>query len=185
MHLLHTYIADQLAERINRRQIVVWYDPRGEFAQFVAELEGDELSPGVRQAGIAGTDTVIAEYDGSLFSLRSRVEPFVSADLPGPVLVYLSGVGRGDPEGSVLMELETAGDRWEPQLRQLARIALRQRYTDGVIDELLMRDNLDYSELVAATAGSGSGRRGQCRRAPGVGRVRGSRPTGEGARSLR
>jgi hypothetical protein len=151
-NLLHTYIAEQLAERINRRHIVVWYDPRREFDQFVAELEGDQLSAGVRRSDIGGTHTVIAEHDGSLYSLRCRVEPFVSADAPEPVLVYLSGVSR-DPEGSVLMELETAGARWEPQLRQLARVALRQRYTDGVIDELLARDNLDYGELVAAAAG--------------------------------
>lgn len=153
-HLLHDYIAEQLSERITRRQIIVWYDTRSEFTQFVGELEGDQLSAGVRRDDIAGTNTVIAEYDGSLFSLRSRVEPYVSADVPGPVLVYVSGVSR-DSEGSVLMELETAGARWEPQLRQLARNALRQRYTDGVIDELLMRDNLDYAELIAATAGGG------------------------------
>jgi hypothetical protein len=150
-HLLHSHIAEQLADRINRRRVVVWYDPRGEFAQFVAELNGDELGPGVRLGDIVGTDVVIAEHDGSLFSLRFRVEPFVSDETPGPVLVYLSGVSR-DPEGSVLMELEAAGSRWEPQLRQIARVALRQRYTDGVIDELLTRDHLNYGELVAATS---------------------------------
>ena len=153
-HLLYTHIAEQLAERISRRRVVVWYDPRGEFDQFVAELAGGQLSKGLRRAEIAGTDVVIAEHDGSLYSLRFRVEPFVSADTPEPVLVYLSGVSR-DPEGSVLMELETAGSRWEPQLRQLARIALRQRYTDGVIDELLTGDHLDYGELVVTTEGAG------------------------------
>jgi len=35
------------------------------------------------------------------------------------------------------MELEKAGECYEPQLRRLARNVLRQRYTDGVLDEML------------------------------------------------
>ena len=52
------------------------------------------------------------------------------------------------------MELELAGKRWEPQLRQLARIALQQRFTTGVIDELLDRDNLVYDDIAQAVAGN-------------------------------
>ena len=35
------------------------------------------------------------------------------------------------------MELEKAGDCYEPKLKQLARNLLRQRYTDGYIDGIL------------------------------------------------
>src|SRR5258708_39968860 len=54
------------------------------------------------------------------------------------------------------MELEFAGCRWEPQLRQLAWNGLRQRYTDGVIDELLGRERVTYEDLVAASTAEGA-----------------------------
>ena len=38
----------------------------------------------------------------------------------------------------------------------LARYALRQRYTDGVIDELLDRERVTYEDLVAASAAEGA-----------------------------
>ncbi|RWQ26817.1 hypothetical protein [Mesorhizobium sp.] len=40
MHALHDYISKQLAERLKVRKVVVWYDVRGEFALFIAELRG-------------------------------------------------------------------------------------------------------------------------------------------------
>ena len=32
MHPLHEYISKQLAEKLKARKVVVWYDPRREFA---------------------------------------------------------------------------------------------------------------------------------------------------------
>ena len=89
---------------------------------------------------------------GPCIRVRARVEHLVRGDEIPPVLIYLAGVNR-DVHGSVLMELELAGLRWEPQLKQLGRNALRQRFTDGVVDELLNRQNVTYGDLVAA-AGS-------------------------------
>ena len=43
MHPLYEYIAKQLADKLKARKIVVWYDPRREFAPFVAELRGGAL----------------------------------------------------------------------------------------------------------------------------------------------
>ena len=40
MHPLYDYISKQLAHKLKARKIVVWYDPRREFAPFVAELRG-------------------------------------------------------------------------------------------------------------------------------------------------
>jgi hypothetical protein len=154
-HLLHTYIAEQLAQHLNNHQVVVWYDPRSEFEPFVSELGGTPLENGLLQAIIGGVSATLATYDGSLYSLRSRVEPLAGVDEPQAVVLYLPRVSR-DHYGSVLMELELAGGRWEPQLRHLARNALRQRYTDGVIDELLNRERVAYEDLVAASAPEGA-----------------------------
>jgi hypothetical protein len=153
-HLLHTYIANQLLERLARR-VVVWYDPRAEFAAFIEEAKGDDDGLGPHEVLIAGTPVHLATHDGSLYSARTRVEPLVSGAEPALVVVYLAGVTR-DPGGSILMELELAGARWEPQLKQLARNALRQRFTDGIVDELLNRKGIAYGELVAAIEVDGS-----------------------------
>jgi PglZ domain len=150
-HLLHTYIAEQLARHLNNHRVVVWYDPRSEFEPFVSELNATLLDDSLLQVIIGGVATALATHDGSLYSLRSRVEPLVGVDEPHAVVLYLPGVSR-DQHGSVLMELELAGGRWEPQLRHLARNALRQLYTDGVIDELLDRERVTYEDLVAASA---------------------------------
>ncbi len=55
------------------------------------------------------------------------------------------------------MEAALAGTTWAPQLKKFARDTLRQRYTDGVIDELLRPDGVTYQDLVAAMADDGSG----------------------------
>src|SRR5262249_6055752 len=57
---------------------------------------------------------------------------------------------------SVLMEIEKAGECYEPQLKRLARNVLRQRYTDGVIDEMLAPDRVTYEDLALATADTSS-----------------------------
>jgi hypothetical protein len=150
-HLLHNYIAEQLTRQLNNHRVVVWYDPRSEFEPFVSELGGTRLDNGLARVMIGEVTTTLAVHDGSLYSLRSRVEPLVGVDEPQSVVLYLPGVSR-DPYGSVLMELELAGGRWEPQLRHLARNALRQRYTDGVIDELLDRERVTYEDLAGASA---------------------------------
>lgn len=153
-NLLHDYLADLLSPQLAERRVVVWYDPRREFDAFVAEVDGEELEPGLRRCTINGVQTVVASYDGSLYSVRHRVEPLVASDTPEPLVIHLSGLERDQPS-SVLLELELAGTPWEPQLRQLARLALRQRFTDGVVDGLLRSDVLDYPSLAAASERSG------------------------------
>jgi hypothetical protein len=154
-HLLHSYVADQLSERLGRHRVVVWYDPRSEFAPFVQEATGGNGGDGPQVVSLGGTPIHLVMHDGSLYSARARVEPLVSGDDPPAIVIYLAGVTR-DPDGSVLMELELAGSRWEPQLKQLARNALRQRFTDGVVDELLNRQNITYGDLVAAAGVDGA-----------------------------
>ena len=87
-----------------------------------------------------------------MFELRAVLEPFVCGDAPsGCLVVYLPGRER-DRHGSVLMELEKAGECYEPQLKRLARNVLRQRYTDGVIDEMLAPERVAYEDLARASS---------------------------------
>lgn len=157
MHPLNEYISKQLAEKLKSRKVVVWYDPRREFAPFIGELRGgartgDEAVP----VAVGGLAARLTEFDGSMFELRAVVEPLVCDDAPSEcVIIYLPGCER-DRHGSVLMELENAGECYEPQLKRLARNVLRQRYTDGVIDEMLAPERVSYEDLARASSDTAS-----------------------------
>jgi hypothetical protein len=161
MHPLHDYVAKQLADKL-KSKIVVWYDVRTEFAPFVAELrrQGSGARRGIEEISLTPdtrplTSVLLAEYAGSLFELRARVEPHVSGDTPETVLLYLPGCER-DRRTSVLMELEKAGECYEPQLKRLARNVLRHRYTDGVIDDMLAPERVTYEDLARAASAAAS-----------------------------
>jgi hypothetical protein len=153
MHPLHDYVAKQLADKLKSRRVVVWYDERGEFQSFIEEVRGgrrgaSDLAP----VDVGGTKASLAEYAGSMFELRAAVEPHVSSDVPGAVIIYMP-IAR-DRHASVLMELEKAGTTWEPQLKQLAKNVLLQKYTLGVVDEMLPFDRkVSYEDLAHAAAG--------------------------------
>lgn len=154
MHPLHEYVAKQLAERLKERRVVVWYDERGEFRQFVDELRGgprtvSEPAP----VAVAGSKASVAEYSGSFFELRAVVEPLAGGDKPEALVVYIPGFAH-DAKASVLMELEKAGRTWKPELKQLAKNVLLQKYTLGVVDEMLPFDRkVSYADLVHAASG--------------------------------
>jgi hypothetical protein len=156
MHPLHDYVAKQLAEKLKARKLVVWYDARREFVPFIGEVRGSaKTGRGAVPVTVGGIATRLAEHDGSMFELRAIAEPYVSADAPESILIYLPGCER-DHHGSVLMELEKAGEPYEPQLKRLARNVLRQRYTDGVIDEMLASDKVTYEDLARASSDASS-----------------------------
>jgi hypothetical protein len=154
MHPLHEYVARQLAERLKERRVIVWYDERGEFRQFVDELRGgprtvSEAAP----VAVAGYNASVAEHAGSLFELRAVVEPLVGGDKPEALVVYVPGLAH-DAKASVLMELEKAGRTWKPELKQLAKNVLLQKYTLGVVDEMLPFDRkVSYADLAHAASG--------------------------------
>jgi hypothetical protein len=156
MHPLHEYVSKQIAEKLKSRKVAVWYDLRREFAPFIAEVRGGARTQSEAvSVTIAGISARLAEYDGSMFELRAVVEPFVCGDAPECVVLYLPGCER-DRRGSVLMELEKAGECYEPQLKRLARNVLRQRYTDGVIDEMLAPERVSYDDLARASSDTSS-----------------------------
>lgn len=156
MHPLHEYVARQLAERVRARSVIVWYDPRREFAPFVAEMRGAPKAAGaVVPVSVAGISAHLSEYEGSFLELRAVVEPYISGDVAENLVIYVQGCER-DRRGSLLMEIEKAGECYEPQLRRFARNVLRQRYTDGVIDEMLAPERVTYEDLARAASETGS-----------------------------
>lgn len=153
MHPLYDYVAKQLAEQIKRRRIVVWYDAKGDFEPFVREARGGARK-GAEPAGVnvGGVATKLAEYAGSMLEVRAAVEPIVREDSPEALVVYVPGVEH-DEKTSMLRELECAGTSWKPQLRTHARNVLLQRYTLGVVDEMLpFERKLTYEDLARACA---------------------------------
>ena len=155
MHPLHDYVAKQLADKLKDRRVVVWYDERGEFRPFVQEVRCQESGIRPQQVDLTpDTRCRIAEYVGSLFELRAVVEPLVSGDKPDALVVYIPGLAH-DAKASVLMELEKAGRTWKPELKQLAKNVLLQKYTLGVVDEMLPFDRkVSYEDLARAAAGN-------------------------------
>ena len=51
-HAFHRYVCQQLGERLLKRRVVVFYDPRCEFQAFFDELQ--EAGPGL--GGVASRD---------------------------------------------------------------------------------------------------------------------------------
>lgn len=151
MHPFHDYLCGQLDELLKKHGIVVLYDPRREFEPFFAR-ELKEIGTGYNglpRVCVAERITFLAQFAGSYFELRARVEPIIALDKPEPLIIYLAGVVR-DRQTSILMELEKAGTTYEPQLRRLARSVLRTRFTDGRIDELLPSSRVaTYEDIVS------------------------------------
>jgi hypothetical protein len=155
MHPLHDYIAGQLAEKVKARRIVVWYDPKAEFAAFAEELRGAScVDSAPVTVALDGREVRLAEFRGSMLELRAAVEPLVSGDHPNDVVLYVPGCEH-DRHASLLMELEKAGTTWKPQLNQFAKNVLLRKYTLGVVDELLPADrNLTYKDLAQTAEGT-------------------------------
>ena len=158
MHALHEYLCRQAEALLRRRSVVVFYDPRREFAPFFAELSATGTAAGkLRRVPIGALTVTLAEYTGSFFELRADVEELAGRDRPDPLVLYVPGVTR-DPVNSVLMELEQAGQHREWSLKSLARNLLRKTFSDGLlrktfsdgrIDELLGPGTATYQDVVS------------------------------------
>jgi hypothetical protein len=147
MNPFPAYLHAQLEEKLKDRRLVVWYDPNSEFTAFVDGLGGEVDGGGVRHVMLGAVRAGLSAFEGSYFALRMRLEPLVSENRPKPLLVYLPGEKR-DARGSVLMEWEKAGTAWEPRMKGLARNILRERFSDGVIDEKLAPAGLTYADIL-------------------------------------
>lgn len=146
----YEYISDQLSEKLSKRKVVVFYDPRAEFEPFFEGLKViDSIQSGLSQVRLGGKEISLARYRGSFFALRSLVEPLTSDENPEPLIIYISGLAR-DHKMSPLMELEEAGITYEPQLRRLARqVLLNSGFADDQIDGLLdPKKTITYDDIV-------------------------------------
>jgi hypothetical protein len=155
---LNEYLCGQLNDLLEKRRVVVFYDPKSEFAPlFDLELENVGAGPdGLYCVFVGERRTLVARYEGSLFAVRAAVESTVAPDTPDSLLIYMPGAKR-DSHESVLMELEKGGATYEPQLKRHARTVLRRFYTDGVIDEMIDRDGLTYDDVVSYLAQASGG----------------------------
>lgn len=158
MHPLHEHLASSLHPHLKNQRIVVWYDLKGEFAPFVNELLGGKaVAPETLVPfEVQGLSAHLVTFGGSFFGVKVAVEPLFAEEVPSPVLIYLAGVDR-DPQHSVLMELELAGRKWEPQFKRESRRCLqRAGFTDGDIDTVLKADALGYDDIVRMLASGNS-----------------------------
>lgn len=163
MHELHYHLTQALSDRLNRRRVVTWYDPRSEFISFIAELVDGDV-PAECQLDAVTVGSVKAQLcvlHDSFFEAKFAVDEHIDRDLPDPLLIYIPSKERHD-DTAVLMELEAGGDRWEPQLKREARRVLKRRYGDGQIDQMLESENINYRDIVGLldTSSTGESRAG-------------------------
>lgn len=151
-HAFHEHLARQIADKLKRRRIVIWYDERGEFVDFIEELSvGAVTEKPIHPIRVGELDATLARLHDAVITLRFALEARVARDNPDPLLVYLPGEGRPS-KFSMLMEMEKAGEcigdspAWS--LRKQARVCLARHYTDGKIDELLKGESLCYADVV-------------------------------------
>lgn len=155
MNLLHEHLAQTLSDKLTKRRVVVWYDPRAEFVGFIGELADGVLPSECRldSVSIVAQRASLCVMQDSFFAVKFAVEPVVSTEFPDPTLIYLPGKNRDD-DTAVLMELEAGGDRWEPQLKREARRVLKKQLGDGQIDNIFSSPNVTYEDLVSLLEGS-------------------------------
>jgi hypothetical protein len=153
MNTFHDHLSRQLADKLLRRRIVVWYDEHEEFVDFIEELSAGAVTENaMHPVRVGEVDATLARLRDAVISLRLDLESRVAKDWPDPLLVYLPGEAR-PPKFSMLMEMEKAGEcigttsAW--RLKGQARTCLAKHYTDGKIDELLKTEALSYADVQA------------------------------------
>ena len=160
-HAFHEHLARQIADKLKRRRIVIWYDEREEFVDFIEELSvGAVTEKPIHPIRVGEFDATLARLHDAVITLRFALEARVAKDNPDPLLVYLPGESRPS-KFSMLMEMEKAGEcigdspAWS--LRKQARVCLARHYTDGKIDELLKGESLCYADVVGMLKLGGGG----------------------------
>jgi hypothetical protein len=148
MKNLNEHLCKILADKLIKRRLVTWYDPHRDFEPFVKELRGDAPAGECRleEVRLSGQKVTLCVGGESFYEVKFAVEPMVSGTDPEPLIVYLPGRVRDD-DTSVLMEIELAGEIWEPQFKREARRVLKTRYGDGQIDQFLKSDRVNYQDI--------------------------------------
>jgi hypothetical protein len=152
VHPLHDYIAGQIAAQLRDRCVVVMYDQRREFEPFFREMgSSPEDGAAAVDVEIGGRKAKLSRFGGSYLETKMAVEPLVGVDEPASVLVYVPGQ-QHEERTSLLLEMETAGAVYRPQLKQLARQVLRRTLTDVMIDGILRPESVGYDDIARVAA---------------------------------
>ncbi len=147
MNPLHRYLVRLLDEQVQQHTLVVFYDPRREFEDFVGELPAAGEAPeGLARVALGQHPVYLGCFEGSFFGLRAAAEAVTSGVRPEPTVLYLPGVTWTET-GTPLLELERAGTSWRPALKQLARHLLLKHFGEGEVDQLLAAEGLRYLDL--------------------------------------
>ena len=154
MGIVGRYLEQRLADELNRRRVLVWYDAEQQWGAFVAALLGGPL-PRATQAvdvRISSQATKLVMFNGSYYEVLRVCDPLTSGDDPPEVLVYIPGE-RPLETLSPLRELECLGGDKEPYQRDLRQIARSAFHSAGLaeskIDELVRSKGVTFEYLDA------------------------------------
>lgn len=159
--LFHQHLNEQLQAAL-RSGVAVVIDPSGAFTPYIDDLtkscEWSDEHPEVALVKVGDVPARFVRFQGSWFGLRAAAEPFVSGDgPPSPALLIYVPQAAPDEKQNVLMELARAGKELKWSFETEARDALRAKYTDGQIDELLADGRASFDDVVAILNQRGDG----------------------------
>ncbi len=152
MNTFHDHLAAQVKAALRLGTAVI-VDPSTAFTPFIDQVTGavawESDHPETSLVDLDGVAARFARFDGSWFGLKAAIEPFLAHDGPPdpPLLVYVPHE-LPRPTQDVLMELVLAGQRLDWALDREARTCLRQKFTDGVIDDVLAGGTATYDDVV-------------------------------------
>lgn len=118
MSLLRESLTNQLAQKVQRRGLVIWEDAESEYA---------EVAHSIAPEGIR-----FEEFDGSWYELRQRIEGAVAADHPPEMVVYTPAAPEEDP----LAEVRVASVNFTRRLSTLVKQALDGRLPPARIAQI-------------------------------------------------
>lgn len=155
MTLLTSSLIDALRGHLDRHHVVVWYDPRGEYAPLVAGWTAATL------AAADGRPATIARHDPArgFLALRHDLEPLWAAAAPPRLLLYVAQAQAQSPHERALLEFEKAGAVLQPgaqppehdtALAAVARRALLGVLPAALVEQLGQQLEADPPQLTLA-----------------------------------
>ena len=159
MGVLADYMERRLADELDSRGIVVWYDEPEDWRAFVERHLGGEQVPSnasMCSVRVTGRDAKLVVFAGSYYEVLAACEPLTSGAEVPRLLIYLAGEPH-IAELSPLRELECIGGEQEPLQRPLKQMARAAFHTAGLadskIDELIERTGVTFDFLDAVPVG--------------------------------
>lgn len=159
MGVLADYIERRLADELDDRGTVVWYDEPEDWRAYVErQLGGGQLptEAAVCDVRVARREAKLVVFAGSYYEVLAACEPLTDGIEVPRLLIYVAGEPH-IAELSALRELECIGGEQEPfqrPLKQMARAAFHGAgLADSKIDELIERTGVSFDFLDAVPIG--------------------------------